>query len=266
MPGVGLLRSTAMVLVLAGGGAACAQEVDGELLTAGGGDPELRAAYIDAVADTAAEGGDDADLPLSRAGADCYGEAWVDVVGVDELVGKVTPEEIRSQPDSSPGDYGIDVSDDQGAEMVRRLIDCEPSVLRDLSEAMVDELSAGQDLPLDIDVDCLVEADQSGLEVFMGGVLAADDADDPPSADQGGAMYDWLSQCADLKAAIIASLEADEDLSPAVVACLDENITDDIVRGLFVEGVQAEIDIEDSPASAALMEAMLPCARIDQGD
>jgi hypothetical protein len=258
-----LARGTLVMLVLAAG--ACAEEVDGEVLS-GGDDPEERQAYIDAIAFSAEES--DSTMPLTGESATCFGEAYVDVIGVEALRAKVTPEEIRADPDKDHTDWGLDLTNDQGVDLFRRIVDCTPRAMEEIAADLADELDSDPSFPLDPDVDCLAAVDPALIEGFMGATIAAGDSNDiDVTEEQVGGVYDWLDECVDLRGAMLDGIVDEGGLSAEDRACLEEGIDDAVVRDLFVLGFLAEFEgttsdevFENSPAGKELVKTMMRCA------
>lgn len=90
-----------------------------------------RGAYVDAITDV------QQDPAATDDENRCLAEAFVDVVGVDQLVEEVTPEEIRDNPDTPPAEHGIEIDAEQGARFVELLGEC-----TDVRGLMLDSIAA----------------------------------------------------------------------------------------------------------------------------
>lgn len=255
-----LVRGLLLALVLAP--VACAQEVDDEVL--GGGDEERRA-YVDAIALSA--GQDDSTLPLDDDSATCFGEAYVDVLGVDALREKVTPEEIRAEPDKDHSDWGVVITTDQGVELFRRFLDCEPDAMDDIAEGMADEIAGDPNFPLDLDADCLAEVDPSLVEGFMGAIIAGGGSDPDVSEEAVESLFLWIEECTDLQGAMLDAMAEEAGMTDEERDCIEDGIDEATIRDLFVLGFMAEMSgdtsdevFEDSPAGHDLMRVLAECA------
>jgi hypothetical protein len=129
------------VLVMAALGAACG---DG----GGGGESssEEGQEYVDAIVAS------NEDSELTDEENECFARAFVDAVGVDELQGAVTPDEIREDPESSPEEFGITLDDDQADAFWDDVNEC-----MDVRAAFVEGLTEGEDMSQET-VDCLEDA------------------------------------------------------------------------------------------------------------
>lgn len=206
--------------------------------------------------------GDESDIAFSPDAADCYGQAFVDVVGLDELEANVTPDEIRDNPQNNHDDWGIEVTQEQGVEIFRQLVDCQPEVLEEFGTAMSEAMNEGTDTPIDVDVECLADVDPSAIEEFMGAAVAADSDDVDPTPEQARAVVDWIAGCADLKSVMIDALAAESGFPPEAIACLEEGLSDELVREIFVTGFTSAPgdDFEDTPAGEEFTEVISRCA------
>lgn len=282
----GTMRRALVALLLAmltAAAVACSEEADKGVLSSGDresddgdsgsdgsgeGGSGQRQAYIDAIA-TASQNvdADDPDdtMKMSDASAQCFGAAFVDVLGVDELESKVSPEEIAANPNDDPSEWGLEVSQDQGVEIFRSLVECQPTVLEEFGRTMSESMNQGSDTPIDVDVDCLAEVDVADIEDFMGAAIAADSDDIDPTADQAAAIIDWLLPCADLRGAIIAGIAADPSFPEGAAECIDEGVTDDMLRELLIigftsQGGDSDQAFEESEVGQAFTEVITDCA------
>ncbi|HEY8544446.1 MAG TPA: hypothetical protein VIL36_05350 [Acidimicrobiales bacterium] len=205
---------------------------DGGSTDDGGGDDGLRIEYVEAIA-ASVTGQDSPFADLADSEAECLGAAYVDAIGVDELEAKVTPQEIRDQPESDHRDWGITITDEQGTDIYRALIDCSPAA----EEAIVTGLASGftegftgemGDDAFEVDEACLADADAADLDGFMGAAIAQGD-DFVPSGEQGQALLDWFGECADLRGAFLSVFTAEAGLPEGTVDCVDAAVDDRMV-------------------------------------
>ncbi len=84
--------------------------------------------------------------------------------------------------------------------------------------------------------------------------------------DQGGKLYDQFGDCdMDMRELMLAEAE-DEDTPAEVKACLDEELTDDIVKDFFVTMMlDGEDALEKSDGGTKLTEALMGCMMGDTG-
>jgi hypothetical protein len=248
----------ALVLSACGGdddGGASGEESD----SAGGRE------YVDAIA-ASVTGTDSPFAELSDDDADCIGEAYVDTIGLDQLEARVTPDQIREDPESNHSDWGIEMTDAQGAEIYRSLIDCSPNaedaiadgITRSFTEGFSEE--AGDEF--EVDEDCLSEADPAGLEGFMGAAIAQGE-DFVPDEAQGTALLDWFGECVDLRGAFMAAFTSDPSLPEGTAECLDDNVDDQLVEEFwtlaFTSGGDQAV-FESSPIITQLSGLLATCA------
>lgn len=90
-----------------------------------------RGAYVDAITEV------QQDPAATEEENRCLAEAFVDVVGVDQLVEEVTPEEIRDSPETPPAEHGIEIDAEQGSRFVELLAEC-----TDVRGLMLDSIAA----------------------------------------------------------------------------------------------------------------------------
>jgi hypothetical protein len=131
------------VMMMAALGAACGDDDDG-----GGGESssEEGQEYVDAIVAS----NDDSELTDEE--NECFARAFVDAVGVEQLQGAVTPDEIREDPESSPGEFGITLDEDQADAFWEDVNEC-----MDVRAAFVEGLTEGEDMSQET-VDCLEDA------------------------------------------------------------------------------------------------------------
>jgi len=273
-----ILSGLVVVLALSASAAACAsgddddnvlsdftedesKQDDGKDDDKGNDDDPKRGEYVEALA-TAAQTPDpddpSEDFQLSEEAATCLAEGLIDVVGLDRLEAAVSPDEILADPSADLVDMGIDLSNDQGAEVFHRLVDCEPAAMRQLAESISSEVTGDDDFPIDVDVECLANADPGDIDDFMGASLAQGD-DLEPTKEQARSMFDWLGECADLEASF---LEALGDVPPSIKQCAADKIDEDDIKDLMVAGAMAgdDADFDELPEGRAFTEALNACA------
>jgi hypothetical protein len=131
------------VLMMAALGVACGDDDDG-----GGGESSSDEGqeYVDAIVAS----NDDSELTDEE--NECFARAFVDAVGVEQLQGAVTPDEIREDPESSPGEFGITLDEDQADAFWEDVNEC-----MDVRAAFVEGLTEGEDMSQET-VDCLEDA------------------------------------------------------------------------------------------------------------
>jgi hypothetical protein len=169
----------ALALMIVTVGAACS---DGDDDAGGSADSPERDRYVEALAGSLGSG------ELDDEQRECFATSLVDTVGVDELSEKVQPEDIDA--DFAPTDVGIVIDDEKGSDFYGRLTDC-----IDLRALVLEQLSAGQELPEDV-VACFEEnLDDDLLEQIIVGSFTqgAAAADDPELAE---ALNSLSSECA----------------------------------------------------------------------
>jgi hypothetical protein len=131
------------VLMMAALGAACGDDDDG-----GGGESSSDEGqeYVNAIVAS----NDDSELTDEE--NECFARAFVDAVGVEQLQGAVTPDEIRENPESSPAEFGLTLDEDQADAFWEDVNEC-----MDVRAAFVEGLTEGEDMSQET-VDCLEDA------------------------------------------------------------------------------------------------------------
>jgi hypothetical protein len=168
------------VLMMAAVGAACGDDDDG------GGSESSSAEgqeYVDAI--VASNG----DSELTEEENECFARAFVDAVGVDQLQGAVTPDEIREDPERSPDEFGITLDEDQADAFWEDVNEC-----MDVRAAFVEGLTEGEDMSQET-VDCLEGAIDDDLlkRVLVTSLMEGEDAleeDQELMSDLIGAVSD----------------------------------------------------------------------------
>jgi hypothetical protein len=74
--------------------------------------------------------------------------------------------------------------------------------------------------------------------------------------EQGDEFYDRLSECVDVRALFIGSLSAGQELPEATLACLEDNIDDDLVERIIVASFTQGAAAADDPELAGEMNAI----------
>jgi hypothetical protein len=74
--------------------------------------------------------------------------------------------------------------------------------------------------------------------------------------EQGDQFYDRLSDCVDVRALFIGSLSAGQELPEATLACLEDNIDDDLVKRIIVASFTQGAAAADDPELASEMNAI----------
>ena len=151
------------VLMMAAVGAACGGDDDG------GGSESSSAEgqeYVDAI--VASNG----DSELTEEENECFARAFVDAVGVEQLQGAVTPDEIREDPERSPDEFGITLDEDQADAFWEDVNEC-----MDVRAAFVEGLTEGEDMSQET-VDCLEGAIDDDLlkRVLVTSLMEGEDA------------------------------------------------------------------------------------------
>jgi hypothetical protein len=176
------------LLVMAALGAACGDDDDG-----GGGESSSDEGqeYVDAIVAS----NDDSELTDEE--NECFARAFVDAVGVDELQGAVTPDEIREDPESSPEEFGLTLDDDQADAFWEDVNEC-----TDVRAAFVEGLTEGEDMSQET-IDCLEDAIDDDLmkRVLVTSLMEGEDA----LEDDQELMSDLLGVLSDCPGAVTES-------------------------------------------------------------
>jgi hypothetical protein len=172
----------AMSLVVCGFAAACGDDDGG----GSGGDSGSAEGeeYVDAIVASNTE------TELTDEENECFARAFVDAVGVEELQGAVSPDEIRANPESTPQEFGITLDDDQADAFWNDVNEC-----MDVRAAFVEGITEGENLSEET-VNCLEDAIDDDLlkRVLVTSLIEGDEAldeDEELMRDLIGA----LSQC-----------------------------------------------------------------------
>jgi hypothetical protein len=151
------------VLTMSALGAACGDDDGG-----GGGESSSAEGqeYVDAIVAS----NDDSELTEEE--NECFARAFVDAVGVEQLQGAVTPEEISEDPESSPAEFGITLDEDQADAFWEDVNEC-----MDVRAAFVEGLTEGEDMSQET-VDCLEDAIDDDLlkRVLVTSLMEGEDA------------------------------------------------------------------------------------------
>jgi hypothetical protein len=152
----------AVAVLMAALGAACGDDDGG-----GGGSSSAEGQeYVDAIVAS----NDDSELTDDE--NECFARAFVDAVGVEQLQGAVTPDEIREDPESSPEEFGITLDEDQADAFWEDVNEC-----MDVRAAFVEGLTEGEDMSQET-VDCLEGAIDDDLlkRVLVTSLIEGEDA------------------------------------------------------------------------------------------
>jgi hypothetical protein len=216
---------------------------------------------------TSGEGDDESPFgDLSDEDARCVGAAYVDTIGVDELAAKATPAEIEAQPSADHTDWGIELTDEQGLEVYRGIVDCAPESEQAIADGVAQGFTegfTGEAGNVDIDEECLADKDPADIEGFIGGAIAQGDAY-VPDAEQGAALLDWFGDCIDLRGAFVAVIGSDPSVPEGVPECLSEGVDDQFIHDFWELAFTAGGDqaaLQDSPLTAELQSVMSGCAQ-----
>ncbi len=173
----------AVTMVLMGGLAAACGDDDG-----GGSGAESASAegqeYVDAIVASNEES------ELTDEQNECFARAFVDAVGVDELQGAVSPDEIRANPETTPQEFGITLDDDQADGFWNDVNEC-----MDVRAAFVEGMTEGEDVSEET-VNCLEDAIDDDLlkRIFVTSLMEGEDAldqDEELTSD----LMSVLSEC-----------------------------------------------------------------------
>jgi len=152
------------VVVVCGFAAACGDD-DG-----GGSGGESGSAdgqeYVDAIVASNEE------TELTDEENECFARAFVDAVGVEELQGVVTPDEIRANPESTPQEFGITLGNDQADAFWNDVNEC-----MDVRAAFVEGITQGENMSEET-VNCLEDAIDDDLlkRVLVTSLMEGEDA------------------------------------------------------------------------------------------
>lgn len=120
-----------------------------------------------------------------------------------------------------------------------------------VAESFVDAYGVEELEAADLTPDDIAESDAAG----------PGDLDLDLSDEQRASFSDRMTGCLDLRALVGEVLGADGELPPEVVACLDENLTDDLLVEFFTTGfTEGDAGFEDDPAlEEEFNTAVSPC-------
>lgn len=146
---------------------------------------EERAAYVDAVVESSG------DESYSDEENRCVAEAYVDVIGLDELRGAAAPDEIRDSPDSGPYELGIELDEARATVLYDALNHCV-----DLRRSMIDRIVADEQAP-EVATACIEEQLDDDLvrDVMVLLITQGNDALAQPSG-AGSRYVEALTSCA----------------------------------------------------------------------
>lgn len=215
-----------------------------------------RSDYVDAIAASAMGGGPD-DLRLVEDEAVCVAEAYVDLVGVEELQRNVTPEQIRSS-DFADTSWGIDLTQVQGEDLFDGMIACSPTIGLTLVEAVTGGMNEVADF--EFDVECLAN-DEAFVRKF-GAAALAQGADLAFEAEEAGEFVDWLTGCTDMRE-LTVEVMISSDVPASAAACMSLRMDDDLIRRFWTESFVHADDPEnmaESPVVAEITAIAEACA------
>jgi hypothetical protein len=121
---------------------------------------------------------------------------------------------------------------------------------------------------------CVAESFVDGFgvdEIVAAGVtpdtIAEDGVDGPGDLgleftdDQATSFYDRLTDCMDVRGLVLDAMSDGGEMPPEAVACLDENLSDDLLERYITVGfTQGDAGFEDDPdLETELDEALTPC-------
>ena len=105
-------------------------------------------------------------------------------------------------------------------------------------------------------------------DITSGEMDGTDDLGLEFSEEQASAFYDQMTGCVDLRELVVEGiLGAENELTPELIACLDENLTDDLLEQFFVTGfTQGDEGFETNPGIEQEFEtAVTPCIELIEG-
>lgn len=151
-------------------------------------------------------------------------------------------------------------------------------------EAMSKSIAEDEDTPLDqkqaecwvegmIDVVGIDKVKEAGTPEELAGATEDDsDAMDLKKLeidrDQGEEIYDKFDDCGvDLRQEMLDSMQEDADMSAEAQKCVEDALTDDLLKDFFVTTmVEGEDGLEESKAGKEFMGALMQCAMMDMGE
>lgn len=170
------------MVVMCGLAAACGDD-DGGGSSGESGSPEGQG-YVDAIVAS----NDTSDLTDEE--NECFARAFVDAVGVEELQGAVSPDEIRANPETTPQEFGITLDGDQADAFWEDVNEC-----MDVRAAFVEGMTEGEDVSEEA-VNCLEDAIDDDLlkRIFVTSLMEGEqalDQDEELTSD----LMSVLSEC-----------------------------------------------------------------------
>lgn len=126
------------------------------------------------------------------------------------------------------------------------------------SSRLVDTIGVDRLRAAGITPEMMADDDDSSLEFTELGLSEA----------EGNKIYDGFGDCGvDVRAAMLASFAEDEDMTPAIQACLEGVFTDQNLRTLMVfTMISGDDALENNAAVAPIMGGMMGCAFMGMGD
>lgn len=149
---------------------------------------------------------------------------------------------------------------------------------QDYVDAIVETAGDGE-VPFTVeDRTCMAESFVDGLGVDAmdeAGVTPDDIRDDPDSSpselglefsgEQAADFYDRLSGCMNVRALFLEAMGAGGELPDEAVACIDENVSDDLLERFFTVGfTEGDEGFEDG-LDQELEDAVAPCSQLAGG-
>lgn len=206
-----------------------------------------RSDYVDAIAASAIEGGPDA-LRLDEDEAVCVAEAYVDLVGLDELQRNVTPEQIR-RTEFAATSWGIDLTQGQGEDLFDGMVACSPTIGLTLVEAVTGGMNEVADF--EFDVDCLA-GDEEFVRQF-GAAALIQGADLAFEEEAAGEFVDWLAGCTDMRQ-LTVDVMTSSGVPASSAACISLRMDDDLLHRFWTESFVHADDPENMTESPIVGE------------
>jgi hypothetical protein len=129
-------------------------------------------------------------LGISDDEAACFADTLIDVVGVDQLDAAGAFDKIQDNPEGNLADYGIELSDQEGAQLVDGLNGC-----ADLRGLLVSEISADGSVPQE-GAQCMVDnLDDATFTQLMAAALTQGEEEISANADLEGSLEQAAADC-----------------------------------------------------------------------
>jgi hypothetical protein len=190
--------ATALLLAVSLGAAACGGDDDdsssnttdttsgsNEQSSSDSGGGHDRADYEAALSTGASES-----LGVTDDEAGCFADTLIDVIGVDQLEAAGAYDKIQDNPEGNLADYGIELDDEQGAELFDGLNGC-----ADLRGLLVDEISADGSVPPE-GATCMVDnLDDDTFAQLMTAALTQGESELSADPDLQGSLEQAAADC-----------------------------------------------------------------------